>query len=251
MQKTLITGASGGIGLELARLMAAKGHSLVLVARGSDKLAQVKKNIIAEFGVSVATITQDLAAEGSAKALYDKAKKHDVEILVNNAGVGLKGDFFSDSLLANQQMAHLNMTSLMELTHLFGNAFIKKGSGRILNVASIVAFLPGPNQPVYYATKAFVRSLSRALAYNLQGSGVTVTTLHPGVTKTDFFVAAGAPTFKRGASPRAVAKTGYDAMMAGKVEVTHGGLNKFLTNVLVRFIPYRWQAAMIDKSSDL
>jgi len=251
MQNTLITGATGGIGLELARLMASKGHSLVLVARGGDKLAQVKKNISVEFGVSVATITQDLAAAGSAKAVYDKAKKQGVQILVNNAGVGLQGDFFKDSLAANQQMAYLNMVSLMELTHLFGNDFIEKGQGRILNVGSIAAFFPGPNQPVYYATKAFVRSLSLALAYNLRGSGVTVTVLHPGTTKTGFFVAAGAPSFRQGASPKAVAKTGYNAMMAGKVEVTHGGLNKFLTNVLVRLIPYRWQVAMIDKASDV
>lgn len=250
-QTALITGATSGIGRELATIMAAQGHNLVLVSRDAKKLQSTKKELTDAFGIDVSVFTADLSQPGSAKEVYTALKSKKIEILVNNAGIGLKGDFFSDKLEDNQRMAYLNMNSLMELTHYFGNDFIKKGSGRILNVASIVSFFPGPKQPVYYATKAFVRSFSRALAYNLRNTGVTVTALHPGVTKTNFFATAKAAEFAAGASPVSVAQLGYDAMMAGKIEVTHGLWNKFLTNVFVRITPYRVQPAIVDKASEV
>lgn len=251
MQKALITGASGGIGKELAMVMAEAGHDLVLVARNEDKLNEVKKEIISMFTVKVSAYALDLSEAGSALKLYEATKRENIEILVNNAGAGLKGNFFDDSQLRTLKMAQLNMLSLMELTQLFGKDFVKNNSGRILNIASIAAFFPGPKQPVYFATKSFVRSLSRALAYNLRGTGVTVTTLHPGVTKTDFFKSADAHNFKGGASARSVARAGYKAMMDGKIEVTHGFWNKILTNVLARAIPYRFQAPAVDRASDV
>ena len=110
--------------------------------------------------------------------------------------------------------------------------------------------MPGPKQSVYYASKAFVRNFSRALAYDLRGTGVTVATLHPGITKTNFFNAADASSVTTGASPRDVAQLGYDAMMAGRIEVTHGFVNKLLTNVFVRIVPYRIQAYIVDRSAD-
>lgn len=251
MQKTLITGGTIGIGYELALVMARYGHDLILVARNKDQLSAVKKEIESKYGVGVKICDVDLSQPGSAKVLYDKCRSDGVEILVNNAGIGLKGNFFGDDLAKNTAMAHLNMISLMELTHYFGNDFIKHKKGRILNTASIVAFFPGPKQPVYYASKAFVRSFSRALAYNLAGTGVTVTALHPGITKTNFFKSANASFIKSGASAQSVAELGYKAMMAGKIEVTHGLRNKLLTNVFVRIVPYALQTRIIGRVSEV
>jgi short-subunit dehydrogenase len=251
MQKALITGASSGIGKELAYVMASKGHDLVLVARNLKELNAISTDIQATTSSHVHVIALDLSVAGSAKKLYDQTKKEKIQILVNNAGVGLRGDFFNDDVARTTAMAQLNMVSLMELSQLFGKDFVKKGTGKILNVASITAFFPGPKQPVYYATKAFVRSLSRALAFNLRGTGVTVTALHPGVTKTQFFASSNAAGFTAGASASSVARLGYKAMMAGKIEVTHGLRNKLLTSVFARIIPYRFQAAIVDSASEV
>ena len=201
--------------------------------------------------MEVSIYAVDLSKAGSAKKIYESTKNEGIGILVNCAGVGLKGNFFNDDQERTSQMAHLNMVSLMELTQLFGSDFILKKSGKILNIASITAFFPGPKQPVYYATKSFVRSLSRALSYNLRGTGVTLTTLHPGVTKTNFFASSNAKDFKGGASARSVAELGYRAMMKGRIEVTHGIWNKFLTNVFVRLVPYRFHAPVVDRASEV
>jgi uncharacterized protein len=251
MQKALITGGSSGIGYEIAKVMATRGHDLVLVARDKTQLTKVAKELEQEFQVKVNAVVSDLSLSGSAKKLYESLKNDGIEILVNNAGVGLKGDFFEGDIDQNTKMMQLNMTSLTELTHYFGKDFVKQGRGRILNVASVAAFLPGPKQPVYYATKSFVRSLSRALSYNLRGTGVTVTTLHPGLTRTNFFKAANAPSVIKGASSGKVAELGYIAMMSGKIEVTHGLWNKILTNIFIRIIPYRIQTLMVDKNSEV
>lgn len=231
--------------------MAARGHDLVLVGRHRETLLAVKAEVEAAGQVSAAVYTADLSQAGAAAGLYDATKHEGVEILVNNAGAGLKGDFFNDDAGQTAAIAHLNMISLMELTQLFGKDFVANRRGRILNIASIAAFFPGPKQPVYYATKAFVRSLSRALAYNVRGSGVTVTVLHPGITKTNFFNVAKAASVTSGATPRSVAELGYQAMMAGKIEVTCGFWNRLLTNVFARVAPYRLQAPAIDRAADI
>jgi short-subunit dehydrogenase len=231
--------------------MAEAGHDLVLVARSSDQLSKVQKELTNSFHVNISVYSADLSLPGSASKLYERTKKEKIEIIANNAGVGLKGDFFHDDLDRTIQMAQLNMLSLMELCKLFGNDFIENNKGKILNIGSITAFFPGPKQPVYYATKAFVRSLSRALAYNLRNTNVTVTTLHPGVTKTKFFKSSNAADFKGGASARSVAMLGYKAMMSGKIEVTHGLSNKLLTNLFTRILPYRLQTILVDKASEV
>lgn len=251
MQKALITGASSGIGKELALLMAHKGHDLILIARDANALNAVKQEIETTTSARVEIISVDLSAANSPEMIYQATKNKNVSILVNNAGVGLKGDFFHDDIDRTKNLAELNMISLMELCQLFGKDFVAKNEGRILNVGSIAAFLPGPKQPVYYATKAFVRSLGRALAYDLRSTNVTVTTLHPGVTKTDFFKASNAAYVTQGASARSVAHTGYRAMMTGKIEVTHGWRNKFFTNIFVRILPYRLQSYMVDRVSEI
>lgn len=252
MQKALITGASSGIGYELAKIMASAGHDLVLAARDAKRLAEVKKELeLSNKSISVRIVTADLSKANAALKLYETLKDEKIEILVNNAGVGLKGNFFEDELHANQSMAYLNMNSLMDMTYYFGKDMVARKNGKILNIASIVAFFPGPKQPVYYASKAFVRSFSRALAYNLRNTNVTVTALHPGITRTNFFNAANASGITNGASPKSVAELGYSAMMAGKIEVTHGLWNKFLTNIFVRLVPYRMQPFIVDKASDV
>ena len=231
--------------------MAKSNHDLVLVARNKDELNKVKKEIESISNVKVSIYVSDLSIPSSALKLYKEVKKENIEILVNNAGVGLKGDFFNDDPTKTTQMSQLNMISLMELSQLFGKDFIIKNRGKILNIASITAFFPGPKQPVYYASKSFVRNLSRALAYNLRNTSVTVTTLNPGVTKTQFFKSSNASDFSGGASAKSVAELGYKAMMTGKIEITHGVWNKLLTNVVVRFVPYRYQSYMVDRASEV
>lgn len=250
MQKALITGASSGIGKELALIMAEAGHDLVLVARGKDELVELQRKITTDYKVQTSVIVTDLSVPGSATKLHNQVKKENIQILVNNAGVGLKGDFFHDDPTRTTQLAQLNMVSLMELSQLFGKDFVSSNNGRILNVASIAAFFPGPSQPAYYASKAFVRSLGRALAYNVRNTNVTVTTLHPGVTKTSFFTAANAGNITSGASAVSVARLGYKAMMAGKIEVTHGFSNKLITNIFARLVPYRTQTRIVGRTSE-
>ncbi len=251
MQKALITGASSGIGLELANLMASKGHDLVLNSRSKKELDEIAKTLEEQYGVAVDIYPADLSKPRSAQKLHTDLKDKNIRILVNNAGFGYVGDFLEGSLETYQNMMHLNMQSLTELCYLFGKDFKKQGGGKILNTASVASFFPGPKQPVYYATKAYVRSLSRALAHSMKPYGVTVTALHPGATKTSFFKEANAPQHSQGADPKDVAQLGYDAMMSGKVEVTHGFSNKLLTNLFVRFLPYRIQATLVDKASDI
>ena len=251
MQKILITGGSGGIGYALARVAAAHGHDVVLAARNIEQLKRAQTELRKDYKVHVDVKQADLSRPGAARKLYDELKSDGIEILVNNAGFGLVGDFFKEDIADNTDMVQLNIQALMELTHYFGNDFIKKKRGKILNVASVAAFVPGPKQPVYYATKAFVRSFSRALAHTMAPHGVTVTNLNPGATKTNFFVRAKAGTKERGVSADAVAEAAYAAMMSGKSEITYGFTNKILTNFLVRIVPYRVQAALIDKNSEV
>ncbi len=249
--KALITGATSGIGYALAKIMAERGHDLVLVSRDINKLQSVQKELQDQYGVDVVVEAADLSVAGTAEKLHKKLRDQNIEILVNNAGAGLKGNFFDDKLSDNQGIAYLNMNSLMDMTYFFGKDMIANDNGKILNIGSIVAFFPGPNQPVYYATKAFVRSFSRALAYNLQHTKVSVTALHPGVTKTKFFRSAHAPSITGGATAESVARLGYEAMMSGKVEVTHGLRNTFITSVLARLTPYKLQPVLVDRSSEV
>ena len=238
--KALITGASSGIGEQFLRIHSAKGYDSVIVARSKDLLNELKDEMESEHGVTVTAYPIDLTDPGASDKIYRKFKDSDVEILINNAGFGLTGEFVETDLDRQRAMIDLNVKALVELSHLFGAEFKAHERGRILNVASVAAFVPGPNQPVYYATKAFVRSLNYALAHLLKDHNVTVTVLNPGVTRTKFFDAAGAGNasiVKSGVDPYDVAKTGYEAMMSGRVEVTHGFGNSFMAHFLMRLIP--------------
>ncbi|MBP5283732.1 MAG: SDR family oxidoreductase [Treponema sp.] len=220
----LITGASGGIGAELARLFAGDGYNLILVARRLEKLDELKSELESAFGISVTNFAQDLSEAQSAKNVFDftKSQNLSVDVLVNNAGFGDFALFAESNLQKQQQMIQLNITTLTELTHYFIPQMIERKCGRILNVASLASFMPGPKMSVYYASKAFVRSFSEALSVELKSSGITVTALCPGPVTTDFWDRAEAGSSSlfshfMFADSKKVARYGYKRLMKGKV----------------------------------
>ncbi|MCL4305257.1 SDR family oxidoreductase [bacterium] len=238
----LITGASGGIGLELARVFARDGVNLVLAARNREKLDSLAAELSKAHAVEVRTIAVDLSEAGSAQRLFEETTRDNLEIdyLVNNAGFGKFGRFVelpTEEVLA---MLELNCRSLTVLSQLFGRTMNARRSGRILNVASTAAFLPGPLMAVYYASKSYVLMLSEALNNEFRGSGVTVTCLCPGPTPTGFQARAGNRTSGVRAfaatSAEQVAMAGYRGMLRGKSVVVPGVVNKVIT-LGVRCLP--------------
>lgn len=239
----LLTGASGGIGYELARLFARDGHNLVLAARSGDRLAQVAADLTARFGVEVRTIAVDLTNPTAPQFLWDQLRRDGVvvDILINNAGFGAHGDFVDMPEPEILGQIQLNITALTHLTRLVLPPMVARRSGRIMNVASTAAFQPGPLMAVYYATKAYVLSFSEALTNELRGSGVTVTCFCPGATHTGFAKRAGndrSRLFKQlGAmSAEKVALDGYRAVMEGR-SLAISGLHNWLVAESVRFAP--------------
>jgi len=244
MGKTaLITGASGGIGYELARIFAEEGYNLVLVARNRLKLDELAREWEARFNISVKAIAKDLFSPRSPSEILIELQQESipVDILVNNAGVGMHG-FFSETDLASElDMIELNIVSLTHLTKLFLKGMLERGEGRILNVASTAAFQPGPLMAVYYATKAYVLYFSEALAEELRGTGVTVTCLCPGPTTSDFQRRANIGpevllTKGRLMDARKVARLGYEGMMRNKRVVIPGLLNRILV-LMAKWMP--------------
>ena len=244
----LITGASGGIGYELAKLFARDGHNLVLVARSADKLGQVATELRVR-GVTVKTIALDLAAPPAPKFLFDQLQREGVvvDILVNNAGYGVYGDFAQMPEPEILGQLDLNIRALTELTRLFLPLMLARRSGRIMNVASTAGFQPGPLMAVYYATKAYVISFSEAIANELRNSGVTVTCFCPGATHTGFAARAGVEKsrlFKVGAmSAQKVALDGYRAVMEGRTLAISGTRN-WLVAQSTRFAPRKMVTAI-------
>ncbi len=242
-KQALVTGASSGIGRDLSIEHAKRGGDLIIVARRKDRLDELKKELEKKYSVQVHAVESDLTKEGSGRALFEECQKHDrgVDILINNAGFGLHGHFSRQQWEPLQSMIRLNVEALTELSHLFLPDMIKRKSGAILNVASIAGFLPGPQQAVYYATKAYVLSLSEALAKECEGTGVKVTALCPGFTKTEFFEKADlddvAATKFPAMTSEEVAAYGYKAMERGKPVAVPGLINRFLAHFLIKFSP--------------
>lgn len=246
----LITGASGGIGRALADYHASKGGDLILVARGTDALNTAKADIEAAHGVSVHVITQDLGAQGGADALVKAVEDAGltVDILINNAGFGGRGTHTDRPLDDELAMIDLNVKALVTLTHAFGAKMATNGGGKILQVGSTAGFMPGPQQAVYFATKAFVNSFSQAIDYELRDKGVTSTVLAPGYVETDFAKRAdleGTKLTASGATPESVAKYGYDAMMAGKLVAINERPLGFMINWIIPLLPRRMAMKMI------
>jgi hypothetical protein len=234
----LVTGASGGIGEEFAKLLASKGCDLVLAARSGDKLSRLAESLAAAHRIRAHALPIDLSAASSAAQVraFLESKSLSVDILVNNAGFATFGPFAESDLDTELAQIQLNITTLTQLTRHLLPPMIRRGKGRILNVASTAAFQPGPMMAVYYATKAYVLSFSEALANELQGTGVTSTCLCPGPTTTGFNERAklgtGGMLSKKSVMMDAatVARRGYDGMMKGRRLVIPGLLNKVLAH---------------------
>lgn len=235
-ETALVTGASTGIGLELARVLAADGHALVIVARDGEKLKAVAGELQTEYGVPVRAFAKDLSEPGAAQSLWSDLlqSKISIDILVNNAGFGAYGEFHRTSLDALERMQMLNVVALTALTRLALPEMLARKHGRILNLASVVGYQPGgPQMAVYYATKSYVLSFSKGLAKELNGSGVSVTVLSPGLTKSSFEQRAGASEaalykFLPQMSAKAVAIAGYRGMMRGRKAVIPGLATKII-----------------------
>ncbi len=226
----LITGASSGIGAELAKMCAAGGYDLILLARGTARLEELAARLARAHGIAARVLSADLADPGAPPAIFAETRGTDIDILINNAGFGVQGPYAQTDWSAEARMIQVNVTALAHLTKLYLPEMIRRRQGRILNVGSTAGFVPGPFMAVYYATKAFVLSFSEALANEVKGTGVTVTVVCPGPTRTEFDRVAGisksglfrGPTM----SAAEVAREGYRAMMAGKAERIAGARNR-------------------------
>jgi len=242
----LITGASSGIGYELSIVFAREGYNLILVSRNEEALQKLANQLHTEHEVLAKVIAKDLAASNSPQEIYSQLQKESiaVNVLVNCAGLGLAGKFSETDLNTELRMIQVNIMALTELTKLFLRDMVRRREGRILNVASTAAFQPGPLMAVYYATKAYVLSFSEAIFEELQGSGVIVTALCPGPTRTDFQNRAGLAESKlfnakrllRTDEPVEVAERGFEGMMHGEAIVIPGFRNKLLASA-VRILP--------------
>ena len=238
---TLITGGTSGIGYELAKIFATKGHNLILVSRDEADLT-ITRNELLELGVEVLIISKDLFDRQTPFDLYNEIceKGYDIDILVNNAGQGQYGEFSETNIYRELSIIQLNISSLVILTKLFLQDMLKKGRGRILNLSSVTSKAPGPLNSVYHGTKAFVQSFTQAIASEVKDKGITVTALLPGATDTDFFNKADmqqSKVAKEGqlSDAKKVAEDGYNALMSGSNMVVSGFKNKVkvaLSNIL-------------------
>ena len=256
MKTALITGASSGIGLELARLFAQNKTNVVLVARSEGKLRELAQELNKQYGVQVRIITKDLSQYGAAQAVYDQLKTQQIAVdyLVNNAGFGDFGFFHESDWAKQEMMINLNITALTHLTRLLVTDMVQRKSGKILNVASTASFQPGPLMAVYYATKAYVLFFSEAIANELADKGVTVTALCPGPTESGFQNAAAMEQSrlvkgKKLPTSAEVALYGYKAMMRGEEVAIHGLMN-WLTAQSVRFTPRKMVTTLVRVLSE-
>lgn len=254
---TLITGASGGIGEELAKVFAAHGHDVVLVARTQSKLETLAAELIAKHKVKAFALAADLTDPKAPEQLLEKvaALGLSVDILVNNAGFADFGEFYKSDLRKQLEMMQVNIVALTELSHRVMPGMVARGNGKIMNVGSTGSFMPGPLMSVYYATKAYVLSVSEAWQEELKGTGVSVTALCPGPVATGFQKAAAMEGSKLLTNPMnpmmpadLVAKAGYDALMAGKTIVIPGMMNQMLA-LTPKLLPRMFVPGIVKQAS--
>ncbi len=248
----LITGASSGIGKELARIHAKNNGDLILVARRLNLLESLKAELENKYSIQVIIIELDLTEKDAVTNLIDSIKQKNITInyLFNNAGFGGYGDFVEREIKQDLEMIQLNVTALVELTHGIANQMIENGGGKILNTASTAGFLPGPLQATYFATKAFVVSFSQALNQELRSKKISITALCPGPVQTEFIAVAGmskSKMFQRAKSAEYTANKGYNAMMNDKlICISEPSLN-FLINYMLWMVPRRMVLKMVDR----
>ena len=233
----LITGASSGIGYEMAKQLASKNYNLLLVARSEDKLLQLQQDLQNQFNIDVEYLIFDLSEPNSASDLYQlvKEKNYLVTGLINNAGFGDYGNFIEMPLKKDEEMIAVNITALVGLTKLFGADMVKAGKGRIMNIASLLSFLPFPYYSMYSATKCFVLAFSETVATEMHGTGVIVTALCPGTVETPFHTDSMRKTNAMSANKPMpadiVAKAGVELFLNGKGKKIVGFMNWFLSNL--------------------
>lgn len=255
-QTALITGASVGIGYELARIFAEHGYNLVLTARNESALQVYAAELSSRHKIAVKVIGKDLSLAAAPFEISDQLKRENIsiDILVNNAGAGIYGPFSKTDLSIELNILQLNIVALTALTKLMLEGMIQRKRGKILNVASIVAFQPGPLMSVYCASKAYVLSFSEALWRELKNSGITVTALCPGPTRTEFHKRAGLSrirSLKKSImmDARSVAQVGFEGLMKEKDVVVAGFVNKILVSS-VRFLPRKLITALVQFLQD-
>jgi len=252
LKAVLVTGASRGIGYELARLAAEDGYNPVLVSRTEEDLFKVKDRLETEFSVQGKVIAGDLSQPETPSKIYEELSdsNYRIELLFNNAGRGQMGEFTATNWEIDREMMHLNMDALVHLTKLFLPEMKERGEGGILNVSSLAAFQPGPMMALYYASKAFVQSFSEALAEEVNSYGINVTALSPGPVETEFKIKGDTPETKQSdrsvaLDPEYVARSGYRGLKTGKRIVVPGKLTSIAPQ-LVRFLPRKIVAKFVN-----
>jgi hypothetical protein len=253
----LITGASTGIGKEFAKIHAAHGGNLVVVARNQGKLQELKIELEQKHNVKVVVIAKDLSVPSAPQEIFDEVKKAGIEIdyLINNAGFGGRGKFHERDWQQDLSMINLNVVALTALTRLFLPGFVERNSGKILNVSSTASMMPGPLQAVYYATKAFVTYFSNAIAEELHDTNITVTNLMPGATESEFAKTSGMDKtvlFNKTATARSVAEDGYNGMLKGKMDVISGlTTSQKLSTSMIPFMPKKMLLKTVRKMQEV
>jgi short-subunit dehydrogenase len=255
----LITGASSGLGKEFAWIHAQNGHNLVLVARRESLLNDLASDIKTKYKVDILVLSFDLSRPNSPQEIFEKVTSAGINVnyLINNAGFGIGNSFLNSDLESNSNMVEVNIQALIKLTHLFGQSMIKNRTGRVLLVGSVASFMPGPYMATYFASKNFVLAFGQALQEEWKNTGVTITTLCPGPTETDFFEAAGMASSKISKlmplpSAQKVANYGYKAMIKGKTTAIYGFANQlqaFFSRITPTFILLKAVAWITQKSS--
>lgn len=251
----LITGAASGLGFEFALLLAEDGYDLILVDVDSEKLKQSKGIILKNYNCEIQLIIKDLSTCNVADEIFEAIEGKPIDVLINNAGFGVFGSFNETDWKREAEMLNLHVLTTTHLTKLLLKGMVARGHGKILNLSSLAAFQPGPLMSLYYASKAYILSFSEAIANELKGTGVTVTALCPGQTKTCFQEAVSNGIEESSsenkinfnlACPKKVAKYGYKAMQKGKIVAIPGNINKLLSK-LPRFVSRRTATAVIRK----
>ena len=255
-QTALITGATSGIGYELAKLFAKDKYNLVIVARSQDELRQTAAELEQQYGIQVTPIAKDLFEKEAPFEVYAdvKAQGIQIDVLVNDAGQGQYGTFTTTDIDRELDIIQLNVGAYVTFTKLYLQEMVARKAGKILQVSSLGGEIPGPLQAVYHGTKAFITSFTEAIREETKESGVTITLLEPGVTDTDFFRKADMERAKlvaegSKANPADVAKDGYDALLAGKDKVVSGFMNK-VQHVVSSILPDDMVAAQMPKQGE-